>query len=177
MSTGSAARDPILGAFLNTVLGRMDHSIITLTDATLAYLPNGQLEAVARSHPAIGQALWWSTLVDEAVLRAWLVNIGRREAFEAIGHLLCELHLRLLKAGLTQNSDFEFPITQEEIADAQGLTPVHVNRMLQRLRREGYITLKGGRLAINDVARLEAATGFDDGYLHSSPVDLLQLMG
>ena len=159
-----------------TVLGRMDHSIVTLTPAIVAYLPNGQLEAVARAHPRVAQALWWSTLVDEAILRAWLVNLGRRDAFEAVGHLLCELHLRLEKAGLTDNADFELPITQEEIADSQGLTAVHVNRMLQRLRREGYITLKGGRLVINDVARLEAATGFDPGYLHSAPVDLLQLM-
>lgn len=160
-----------------TVLGRMDHSIVALTDATVAYLPNGQLEAVARKHPAIAQALWWSTLVDEAVLRAWLVNIGRRDAFEAIGHLLCELRVRVAKAGLTENSDFELPITQHEIADSQGLTQVHVNRMLQRLRHEGYISLRAGRLIINDVSKLEAATGFDDSYLHSAPVDLLQLMG
>jgi CRP-like cAMP-binding protein len=159
-----------------TVLGQMDHSIVTLTPATVAYLPNGQLEAVARSHPGVAQALWWSTLVDEAVLRAWLVNLGRRQAFEAIGHLLCELHVRLGKAGLTNNADFELPITQEEIADSQGLTPVHVNRMLQRLRREGYISLNEGNLAITDVERLEIATGFDPSYLHSSPVDLLQLM-
>jgi len=159
-----------------TVLGQMDHSIVTLTDALVAYLPNGQLESVARDHPRIAQALWWSTLVDEAVLRAWLVNLGRRDAFEAIGHLLCELHARLAKAGVTDNSDFELPITQNEIADSQGLTVVHVNRMLQRLRREGYISLKGGRLVINDVTRLEAVTGFDATYLHSTPVDLLQLM-
>lgn len=160
-----------------TAIGRMDHSIATLTPAMVAYVPNGRLEAIARMHPRVAQALWWATLVDEAVLRAWLVNVGRRGAFEAIGHLLCELHVRLGRAGLTENADFVLPITQDEIADAQGLTTVHVNRMLRRLRKEGYITLASGRLVINDVARLEAMSGFDPGYLHGSPVKLLRLMG
>jgi len=157
-------------------IGRMDHSIVTLTPATVAYVSNGRLDAIARTYPRVAQALWWATLVDESVLRAWLVNIGRRGAFEAIGHLLCELHVRLAKAGLTDNADFELPITQHEIADAQGLTTVHVNRMLRRLRKEGFITLESGRLVINDVARLEAATGFDPGYLHYGPAGLLQLI-
>ncbi|MFA6117919.1 MAG: Crp/Fnr family transcriptional regulator [Sphingomonas sp.] len=160
-----------------TAIGRMDHSILTLTPATVAYVPNGRLEAIARAYPRVAQALWWATLVDEAVLRAWLVNIGRRGAFEAIGHLLCELHVRLGTAGLTGNAHFELPITQNEIADAQGLTTVHVNRMLRRLRKEGYITLASGRLVINDVARLEAATGFDPGYLHNGPAGLLRIIG
>jgi CRP-like cAMP-binding protein len=152
-----------------TVLGVMDHSIMTLTKARVAYLPNGQLESIAQSYPRIAQALWWSTLVDEAVLRAWLVNIGRREAFEAIGHLLCELHARLAYVGLTKNADFELPITQEEIADAQGLSVVHVNRSLKRLRDDGYISLARGKLVINDVRRLRDVAGFDPGYLHRFP--------
>jgi CRP-like cAMP-binding protein len=160
-----------------TVLGKMDHSIVTLTTATVAFLRNGHLEAIAVKHPSLSRSLWWSTLVDEAILRAWLVNIGRRSAFEAIGHLLCELHIRISKAGLTENSDFALPLTQDDIGDALGLTPVHVNRMLQRLRKEGFITLQRGMLVITDVARLEDATDFDESYLHSSPVDLIQLMG
>lgn len=155
-----------------TVLGRMDHSIVTLTPATVAYLPNGELDAVARKHPRLAQALWWTTLVDEAVLRAWLVNIGRREAFQAIGHLLCELHNRLTRVGLTDSTDFHLPLTQEEIADSQGLTPIHVNRMLRRLRNEGYISTSGGTLTITDVVKLEIETGFDASYLHSTPVDV-----
>lgn len=159
-----------------TVLGQMDHSIVTLTEATVAFLPNGLLETVAVAHPRVASALWWSTLVDETVLRAWLVNMGRRDAFEAIGHLLCELHARVAKIGITANADFQLPLTQEEIADALGLTPVHVNRMLQRLRREGYISLSRTKLEISDVAQLEAATGFDPSYLHSHPVDLIGFM-
>jgi len=160
-----------------TAIGQMDHSIVTLTPAAVAHVSSNRLDAIAKAYPRIAQALWWATLVDEAVLRAWLVNIGRRGAFEAIGHLLCELHVRLGRAGLTDNADFELPITQHEIADAQGLTTVHVNRMLRRLRKERYITLASGRLVIEDVARLEAVTGFDPGYLHNGPVGLLQRMG
>jgi CRP-like cAMP-binding protein len=159
-----------------TVLGAMDHSIVTLTDATVAYLPNGLLESVAVRHPLLATALWWSTLVDEAVLRAWLVNIGRRDAFESIGHLLCELHARLEKVGFTTNTDFELPLTQDEIADALGLTPTHVNRMLKRLREEGFISLHQNKLVILDIASLQSATDFDSSYLHSNTVDLLQLM-
>jgi CRP-like cAMP-binding protein len=159
-----------------TVLGEMDHSIVTLTEATVAYLPNGRLESVAVRRPLVASALWWSTLVDQAVLRAWLVNIGRRGAFESIGHLLCELHARLAKVGFTTNSDFELPVTQEEIADALGLTSTHVNRMLKRLRDEGFITLRHNKLVIVDIARLRSATGFDSSYLHSHPVDLLPLL-
>jgi CRP-like cAMP-binding protein len=154
----------------------MDHSIVTLTDATVAYLPNGLLESVAVRHPLLATALWWSTLVDEAVLRAWLVNIGRRDAFESIGHLLCELHARLEKVGFTTNTDFELPLTQDEIADALGLTPTHVNRMLKRLREEGFISLHQNKLVILDIASLQSATDFDSSYLHSNTVDLLQLM-
>jgi CRP-like cAMP-binding protein len=159
-----------------TVLGQMDHSIVTLTDAAVAYLPNGRLESVAVRRPLVASALWWSTLVDEAVLRAWLVNIGRRDAFEAVGHLLCELHARLAKVGFTTNSDFEFPLTQEEIADALGLTSTHVNRTLKRLRGEGFITLRHKKLVILDIAELRSATDFDSSYLHSHPVDLLPLL-
>ena len=159
-----------------TVLGQMDHSIVTLTDAAVAYLPNGRLESVAVRRPLVASALWWSTLVDEAVLRAWLVNIGRRDAFEAIGHLLCELHARLAKVGFTTNSDFQFPLTQEEIADALGLTATHVNRTLKRLRAEGFITLRHKKLVILDIANLRSATDFDSSYLHSHPVDLRPLL-
>ena len=101
-------------------------------------------ELTARPH--VARAFWWATLVDEAVLRAWVVNIGRRDAAEAIGHLMCELYLRMKVVGLTTDHSYELPLTQEELADALGLTPVHVNRVLQRMRADGLISLKGGAL-------------------------------
>jgi CRP-like cAMP-binding protein len=148
-----------------TILGEMDHSIITLTRAKVAYIPRSQMEALTE-RPGLVKAFWWATLVDEAVLRAWIVNVGRREAFEAIGHLMCELYVRMKNIGLTDDHCFELPLTQEELGDALGLTPVHVNRVLQRMRADALISFKAGRLTILDYTRLETASGFSSNYLH-----------
>jgi CRP-like cAMP-binding protein len=148
-----------------TILGEMDHSIATLTPARVAYIRHGEMDALA-ARPGLARAFWWATLVDEAVLRAWIVNVGRRDALEAIGHLLCELHVRMANIGLAAGGTFELPLTQEEIADALGLTPVHVNRVLQRMRSEGLISLKRSALEILDVARLQSVAGFSANYLH-----------
>jgi len=148
-----------------TILGEMDHSIITLTRAKVAYIPRSQMDALT-GRPGLVKAFWWATLVDEAVLRAWIVNIGRRDAFEAIGHLMCELYVRMRNIGLTDDHCFELPLTQEELGDALGLTPVHVNRVLQRMRAGKLISFKGGLLTILDYRRLESASGFNPNYLH-----------
>jgi CRP-like cAMP-binding protein len=148
-----------------TVLGQMDHSIATLTRARIAFIPTAAMERLAE-RPRLTRALWWSALVDEAVLRAWLTSIGRRDALERIGHLFCELFRRLCNVGLATGNGIELPLTQEEIGDALGLTPVHVNRVLQQMRADGLIVLKRGSLEIPDVARLEKVSGFDPSYLH-----------
>ena len=148
-----------------TILGEMDHSISTLTAARIAFVSRGRIEALI-GRPEIARAFCWATLVDEAVLRAWIVNAGRRDAFEAVGHLICELHVRMKNVGLAAGHRFELPLTQEEIADALGLTPVHVNRVLRRLRSEALITLRRGILEILDYRRLEKACGFNANYLH-----------
>ncbi|HEX8217337.1 MAG TPA: Crp/Fnr family transcriptional regulator [Allosphingosinicella sp.] len=148
-----------------TILGEMDHSISTIGRATVAFIRRSEMEALA-ARPGIARAFWWATLVDEAVLRAWIVNVGRRDAYEAIGHLMCELYVRLHNVGLAMDFQYELPLTQEEIADALGLTPVHVNRVLQRMRSEGLITLQRTALEILDYRRLEKAAGFNANYLH-----------
>ena len=116
--------------------------------------------------PAIARALWWSALVDEATLREWLVNIGRRPAEQRIGHLLCELLMRLETVGLTNGNHYELPITQADVAETMGLTLVHVNRVLQRLRASGLITLANRQLVINDVQALKEFSEFNPNYLH-----------
>jgi CRP-like cAMP-binding protein len=148
-----------------TILGQMDHSITTLTRARVAYIPRAMMDEVT-GRPRLTKAFWWATLVDEAVLRAWIVNVGRRDAFEAIGHLMCELYVRMKNVGLADGHCFELPLTQEELADALGLTPVHVNRVLQRMRSEELISFKAGLLTIHDYRRLEKASGFNANYLH-----------
>ncbi|HEX8482571.1 MAG TPA: Crp/Fnr family transcriptional regulator [Allosphingosinicella sp.] len=148
-----------------TILGAMDHSIITLTRAKVAFIPRSQMDALT-GRPGLVKAFWWATLVDEAVLRAWIVNVGRRDAYGAVGHLMCELYVRMKNIGLADDHCFELPLTQEELGDALGLTTVHVNRVLQRLRAENLIDLRRGILTIRDYRALEAASGFNANYLH-----------
>jgi CRP-like cAMP-binding protein len=149
-----------------TILGEMDHGILALTPTKVAYVPHKVMEELPRERPELVRALWWATLVDEAVLRSWIVNIGRREAAERVAHLFCELHARMKLVGLVEDDQFDLPLTQEVIADALGLTPVHVNRMLQRLRSDGLIQLGGGELTILDIAGLRRLADFDPNYLH-----------
>jgi len=148
-----------------TILNEMDHSIATLTRAKVAFIPRARMDAIT-DRAGIAKAFWWATLVDEAVLRAWIVNIGRREAVEAVGHLLCELYCRMKLVGLTTDHQFELPLTQEELGDALGLTAVHINRVLQRLRADKLIALESGALKILDYQGLEALAGFNPNYLH-----------
>jgi CRP-like cAMP-binding protein len=143
----------------------MDHGIATLTRSKVAFIPRARMEAVSQ-RPNLTKAFWWATLVDEAVLRSWMVNVGRREAFEAVGHLICELYVRMKNIGLVDGHHFEVPLTQEEIGDALGLTSVHVNRVLQRLRSEDLISFRLGMLTIHDYRKLEKASGFNPNYLH-----------
>jgi CRP-like cAMP-binding protein len=150
-----------------TILEQMDHSIVALTPTKVACIPARVIQNLPHDRPTLTRALWWSSLVDEAVLREWLVSAGRRSAYEALAHLMCELHARLRRVGLVEDNRFDMPVTQEELADALGLTPVHVNRMLQRLRREGLVQLLERKMTILDSARLCKAAGFDPSYLHA----------
>jgi CRP-like cAMP-binding protein len=148
------------------VLGHMDHSIVAITRCRVAYIPSSELDTLTSNHNGLTKAMWWATLVDEAVLRSWIVNNGRRDAYERIAHLLCELHLRMKMVGLVTGDRFNLPLTQEVVADATGLTAVHTNRILQRLRNEQLIELRGGMLSVLDVEALRRAAGFDPSYLH-----------
>lgn len=150
-----------------TILGQMDHGIVAITPCQVAYIPPAQLDELTSNHNGLTKALWWSTLVDEAVLRSWVVNAGRRDAYQRIAHLMCELNVRMKMIGLATADHFDLPLTQDELADATALTPVHVNRTLQRLRNEGLIALRGGQLTILDVGALQRAAGFDPSYLHT----------
>lgn len=148
------------------ILKSMDHSMGLLSNARVAAIPKAKMLRVLNERPALARALWWSTLTDEAVLREWLVNMGRRDAYERIAHLLVELWLRLRMIGQTIGGSFHLPITQTDLADTLGLTPIHVNRTLARLRQEGLIELSRGHLHIPDVAKLKTVSNFQANYLH-----------
>jgi CRP-like cAMP-binding protein len=147
-------------------LATMDHSLGTLTPNRVAFIPHEPLRDLIRQQPGIAERLWRETLIDAAVFREWIANVGSRDAYTRISHIICELFVRLRAVGLTNGTKFEFPITQTEIADATGLSTVHVNRSVQQLRADGLISLERGICHIPDFDALKQAGMFDVGYLH-----------
>jgi CRP-like cAMP-binding protein len=151
----------------NSFLGVADHSVQMLTDSEIALIPREAVKRIAFERPAVGLAMWFDTLVDASVFREWIANVGRRDARTRIAHLLCEFSLRLEVAGLGEATDYELPMTQEQIADCTGLTPVHVNRMLKHLESENLITRRSSRVVtIGNWNKLANAGDFDSTYLH-----------
>jgi len=144
----------------------MDHSLAALTATKAMFIPHETVCDLMRRCPRIGDAFWRDTLIDAAVFREWIMNLGRREAYGRMAHLLCEFYVRLRAVGLTNGPAYEFPLTQAELADATGLSAVHVNRTLQELRGEGLITLRAGAVTVLDWDRLREAGEFDPTYLH-----------
>ncbi len=148
------------------ILKQMDHSIGAITKVRYAEIMPDDFADLMAASPRITQALWWHELVTASVQREWTTNVGQRSAYERIAHLLVELFLRLRQVRLTEGESCPFPLTQSDLADATGLTPVHVNRMLQELRGQGLIELAGKRLVIPDLRALMAASMFNPNYLH-----------
>lgn len=148
------------------VLDAMDHSVVTITEARVALIPRAQMEELVSSRHNLTRAFWWAQLVDHGVSRAWIISIGRRTSTERVAHLMCELYIRMRNIGLATHDRCEMPITQIVLADALGLTPVHVNRVLRQLRLAKIMVLRSGSLTILDPPSLARIAGFDDAYLH-----------
>src|SRR5215203_3179445 len=144
----------------------LDSSLSTLTPCRVGFIQHEALHDLCDRHPRIAQALWRETLIDASIFREWTVNVGRREAYGRIAHVLCELMVRLQVVGLTQDHTVQIPITQNEFADATGLSNVHVNRVLQALRSDGLIVLRGNTFQVVDWDKLKQAGDFDPTYLH-----------
>lgn len=148
------------------ILEEMDHTIGLLSEARVVEIPKYKILELFEESPMLARALWWSTLVDEGVLREWIVNMGRRDAFDRLAHLFAELWLRMHGVGLTVDGAFDLPLTQNDLGDTLGLTSVHVNRTLQEMRAQGLIETSRGALHITDVQRLMDVTDFRPNYLH-----------
>lgn len=144
----------------------MDHSLGALTPTRVALIPHEALNEIAHAYPGIAAAFWRDTLIDAAVFREWLAGVGRRSAHQRIAHLICEVYVRMHAVGMALDHGFELPVTQSELADSLGLSSVHVNRVLQDLRRDGLIGSRGRFVVILDWERLQAAGDFDPAYLH-----------
>ena len=148
------------------LLKRLEHSIGSLTPVRVAYVPHDALRKITEDHPHLARLLWFSTLLDAAIHREHIVSVGRRSAASRIAHLICELQVRLEVVGLSRDMRFALPLTQSDMADATGLTSVHVNRTIQELRRDGLIELHNRRLTIPDLKALMNVCMFNPNYLH-----------
>ncbi|MDN4633793.1 Crp/Fnr family transcriptional regulator [Sphingomonas sp. PsM26] len=148
------------------LLAAMDHSIQAVAPSLVATVSRTEMQSMMDEHPNIARAMYTAQLVDEGIMRAWIVSMGRRSSAERVAHLICELYLRARNIGLTHDGDFSLPMSQVILADALGMTPVHINRVLKELRLAGAMALKRGSVTIIDPVKLVQIAGFDDNYLH-----------
>lgn len=148
------------------LLAEMDHSIQAITPALVARIDRHLMDDLLEGHPAIAKAMYISQLVDEGTMRAWITSMGRRSSIERVAHLICELYIRARNVGLEVEPSFAMPLSQSLLADALGMTPVHLNRVLKQLRLTGAVTVSRGRVVIADPKQLVRIAGFDESYLH-----------
>lgn len=147
----------------------MDHDLITLVPSTLGFISHTAMLALTHTRPNVADALWRDTLIDAAIFREWIVNVGQRPAPARLGHVVLELRRRLEVLKRADRASFEFPLTQEQIGEALGITPVHANRIIKQLRQDGIIDVGKGRVHVLDETKLTEIAQFDDRYLHQNP--------
>jgi CRP-like cAMP-binding protein len=148
------------------LLKRLDHDLLAMTDCTVSWVTHDALEKVTEDHAHLARMLWFSTCLDAAIHRAWAVSLGRRDAAARLGHLMCELQIRLQIVGLADENGYALPLTQADLAECLGLTPVHVNRVLKDLRERDLLTFRNGRVRIHDFDRLGRIAEFTRDYLY-----------
>ena len=148
------------------LLDRMDHDLVTLSPATVAFIEHRHINRLIEERPNLARVLWRETVVDASIFREWIVNLGTRDAPGRLAHLLAELRARLASVGLTADQQFMFPITQSKLSEALGISEVHVNRVIQSFRAEGVLELKRKTVTLKDFERLSDIGGFNGLYLH-----------
>jgi CRP-like cAMP-binding protein len=163
--------------FQNLFLAESDHNVQMLTRGIVAEVPRLAIEELVLGHPKAGRAILITTLVEASIFREWTVNIGQRDSRTRIAHLLCEFAYRLSSEHPSHDGVYELPMTQEQLADATGLTAVHVNRVLQALQREGLIERDRRMVRFPSWERIQDVGDFNPRYLHAAdqaPLDLSQ---
>lgn len=146
-------------------LKRLDHNIMTLTPCRIAPAPHEKLKRITEQFPHLTRLLWFSTNLDAAIHREWMLSLGRRSAVERTAHFFCELFLRLEIVGMTDSNRYALPITQTDLAECLGLTAVHVNRTLKVLREEGLVEFRRRTVIIHDMEGLKRVAEFSPTYL------------
>lgn len=153
-----------------SLLSVADHNVQALTRCEVAAIPRAAVLDLIDNHARLARAMWIDTLVDASIYREWILNVGRRDAYSALCHFLCEVARRFELAGLADRGDFELPATQEQLADVLGMTPVHINRTLRQLDQEGLIIREKRSVRVPDWEKLRKAAGFNELYLHVDQV-------
>ena len=153
-------------------LKRLDHNIMTLTPCRVAMVPHEKLGQITERFPHLTRLYWFTTNMDAAIHREWELSLGRRTALSRIAALLCEMRLRLEVVGMAEGETYALPLTQTDLAECLGLTPIHVNRTLKELREQGLVQFKSGRVTIFDWDRLRDVAEFDPAYLYLEPIPL-----
>ena len=150
------------------MLNAMDHSLQAITETKVALIPGEEMALLLEAHPTVARAMYKSQLVDEGTLRAWIVSMGRRSSIERVAHLMCELYIRSIERESDGDGykQIALPISQVIFADALGMTPVHINRVLRELREAGAMSFSRGSLRVLDPVKLVQIAGFDENYLH-----------
>lgn len=143
-----------------------DHNVQALTELEVVAVDRRALSNLVLDRPNIARALWIDALVDASIYREWVTNVGRRAAPARIAHVLCEVALRMQAAGVSTEGGFELPLTQEQLADAVGLTPVHVNRTLKALVADGIVHRDKRYISFTDWNRTKEVADFNALYLH-----------
>lgn len=148
-----------------TLLNEMDHTIATVTRSLVVAIPRSRMQEMAETRPRISKAFRLIQLVDLALARSWIANIGRRGSAERLAHLMCEIYHRANHNRPIGNGHCAMPISQILLADALGLTPVHVNRVLRSFKAAGLMKLERGELVMMDLPQLMSIAGFSERYL------------
>lgn len=152
----------------------LDHDVATITGASAAIVPHSELDAIADEFPELTRKLWFSTLLDAAIHRAWLFRLGRLDAAARVAHFLCETNARLVSAGLSDGNRFALGLTQADLAEVCGLTTVHVNRVMRQLREDRLCVFRSSLVEILDLGGLTALGQFNPAYLYNDDqADLL----
>ena len=147
----------------------LDHDLTTLTECTLGFISHVSLREITRRRPNVAEIFWRDTLIDAAMFRDWIVNVGQRAASNRLAHIIVELRERLKLIGMVHGARFEMPLTQEQLGEAMGITSVHVSRIVKQLRDDNILELHRGSVTVIDEQKFLELADFDGLYLHQRP--------
>ena len=147
-------------------LKRLDHDIIAVGPAKVGHVPHERLLKVMETAPHLSRLLWFSTLLDGAIHREWIMTMEQLPAANRAAHVFCEIWQRLEFVGLARHDGVDTPLIQADLADMCGTTAIHMNRALTQVRRDAGADFRRGVLRTSDRAKLEAFASFDPAYLY-----------